>query len=128
MALNLHLLEERSAVCRLPAGSPLPAWFIPGALAHVSWTHEEVSIVCQEDQAPEGAQCERGWRTLMLRGPFAFDQTGILAQVLDPLAQAGVGIFAVSTFDTDYVMVKQHQLPKALQALRAAGHTLHEHR
>lgn len=110
MALTLKLLEGQFAICRLPAGSALPHWFVHGALSHVSWTDEELSIVCDEGRVPEEVQCERGWRSLMLRGPFAFELTGILAQVLQPLAEAKVGIFAVSTFDTDYVMVKQTQL------------------
>lgn len=122
MALTLKLLEGHFAVCRLPAGSGLPHWFVPGALSHVSWTDEELSIACDEAHVPEGVQCERAWRSLVLRGPFAFELTGILTQVLQPLAQADVGIFAVSTFDTDYVMVKQAQLAIALDALRAAGH------
>jgi hypothetical protein len=126
MGLTLKLLPGQSAVCRLPPGSALPHWFIPGALSHVSWTEEELSIACDEGRVPEDVQCERGWRSLMLRGPFAFDLTGILAQVLAPLAQANVGIFAVSTFDTDYVMVKQDQLRVSLDALRAAGHTIDE--
>ncbi|WDS35804.1 ACT domain-containing protein [Pseudoxanthomonas sp.] len=126
MALTLKLLEGHFAVCRLPAGSALPHWFVPGALSHVSWTDEELSIACDEAGVPIEAQCERGWRSLMLQGPFAFDLTGILAQVLLPLAEAKVGIFAVSTFDTDYVMVKQAQLATSLEALRAAGHTIRE--
>lgn len=126
MALTLKLLEGQFAICRLPAGSALPHWFVHGALSHVSWTDEELSIVCDEGRVPEEVQCERGWRSLMLRGPFAFELTGILAQVLQPLAEAKVGIFAVSTFDTDYVMVKQQQLRAALAALRAAGHTIEE--
>jgi len=126
MGLTLTLLEGQSAVCRLPAGSALPAWFVPGALSHVSWTDEELSIVCDEGRVPEDVQCERGWRSLMLRGPFAFDLTGILAQVLQPLADADIGIFAVSTFDTDYVMVKQEHLRASLEALRAAGHAIED--
>ncbi|WP_440976599.1 ACT domain-containing protein [Pseudoxanthomonas winnipegensis] len=124
MALTLRLLGLTSAVCRLPPGAPLPEWCAPAAQTHISWTDEELSIVCDEGRVPEEVQCERGWRTLMLHGPFAFELTGILAQVLQPLAQAGVGIFAVSTFDTDYVLVKQSQLEAAIAALRAAGHTV----
>lgn len=124
MPLTLHVLELTSAVCRLPAGSPLPAWCAPAAHTHISWTDEELSIVCDEGRVPEDVQCERGWRTLMLRGPFAFDLTGVLAQVLQPLATAEIGIFAVSTFDTDYVLVKQDKLRAAIDALRAAGHTV----
>lgn len=126
MALTLKVLTLTSAVCRLPAGSPLPHWCPPGAHTHVSWTDEELSIACDEGHVPEDVQCERGWRTLMLRGPFAFDLTGILAQVLTPLAQADIGIFAVSTFDTDYVLVKQEHLSPAIEALRAAGHLVEE--
>ncbi len=126
MGLTLKLLEGQSAVCRLPAGAALPSWFVPGALSHVSWTDEELSIVCDEGRVPEDVQCERGWRSLMLRGPFAFELTGILAQVLQPLANADIGIFAVSTFDTDYVMVKQDHVHASLEALRAAGHTIEE--
>lgn len=126
MALTLKLLEGQFAICRLPAGSALPHWFAAGPLSHVSWTDEELSIVCDQGHVPEEVQCERGWRSLVLHGPFAFALTGILAQVLQPLAEAKVGIFAVSTFDTDYVMVKQTQLGPALAALRAAGHRIEE--
>lgn len=126
MALTLKLLEGQSAVCRLPAGATLPHWFAPGAFSHVSWTDDELSIVCDEHRVPGDVQCERGWRTLMLRGPFDFDLTGILLQVLTPLARAGIGIFAVSTFDTDYVLVKQTHLDAAVTALRNAGHSLQD--
>jgi hypothetical protein len=121
MPLALKAVPGSFAVCRLPAGSGLPEWFRPGPFATVSWTAEELSILCEESQVPEQTQCERGWRCLMLQGPFAFDQTGILLQVLQPLADARIGIFALSTFDTDYVLVKDHAFEATVQALAASG-------
>jgi hypothetical protein len=121
MPLALKAVPGSFAVCRLPAGSGLPEWFRPGPFATVSWTAEELSILCEESQVPEQTQCERGWRCLMLQGPFAFDQTGILLQVLQPLAEARIGIFALSTFDTDYVLVKDHAFEATVQALAASG-------
>ncbi len=117
MKLALKALPGAFAVCRFPAGAPLPDWFRPGGFASASWSADELSLACEESQVPEGVQCERGWRCLMLQGPFAFDLTGVLLQVLQPLAQAGIGIFAVSTFDTDYVLVKDHDFIRARQVL-----------
>ena len=121
MALSLKPVPGSFAVCRLPAGTALPDWFRPGGFASVSWTDDELSIACDESQVPAEVQCERDWRCLMLQGPFAFDLTGVLLQVLQPLAAADIGIFAVSTFDTDYVLVKGHAFEQAKQALRESG-------
>lgn len=121
MALTLKTVPGSFAVCRLPAGTPLPAWFRPGVFSSVSWTEDELSIACDGSQVPMDVRCERDWRCLMLQGPFAFDLTGVLLQVLRPLAAANIGIFAVSTFDTDYVLVKSHAFEQAKQALLASG-------
>ena len=75
-----------------------------------------------QDRAPDGVVSERDFRCLKLEGPFDFSQVGVLASVLDPLAEAGISIFAVSTYDTDYVLVKGSDLERALEALRRAGH------
>ena len=110
-------------MCRLPAGSPLPEWFADGGpLSCVARTAEELSLVCPEDAVPDDAQAERGWRALKAHGPFAFTLTGVLVAILEPLAEAGVPIFAISTFDTDYVLVPGPKVEEALRALRAAGH------
>lgn len=124
MALTLKPIPGSFAVCSLPAGSPLPGWFRPGGFSSVSWTDDELSITCDESQVPIEVRCERDWRCLMLQGPFAFDLTGVLLQVLQPLAAADIGIFAVSTFDTDYVLVKGHAFEQAKQALLESGLTL----
>lgn len=124
MDLSLKVLQGSFAICRMPAGSEMPHWFHPGGFASVSWTHHELSLVCEETLVPEGVQCEREWSCLMLQGPFPFHMTGVLLRVLQPLAAASIGIFAASTFDTDYVLVKTSALEHARQALVASGLTV----
>lgn len=85
-------------------------------------TSNELSIVCLETQVPPNIHHEGGWFCLKLEGPFAFSDTGILASFVQPLSDRAIPIFAVSTYDTDYVLIKQGWLEKALQALRDAGH------
>lgn len=123
-SLALTLLPGRYAVAQLPAGAALPAWWPTGGMRHASWTDGELSLVCEEQHVPEDVRCQRGWRMFKLQGPFDFALTGILKAVLDPLAAAGVGIFALSTYDTDYVLVQAHQLEQAVSALLGAGHHL----
>lgn len=122
--LRISLLPGRFAVCRLVAQAPLPPGMAGAPFLSITRTAGELSIVCAEALAPAPARIERGWRCLALHGPIPFSATGVLAAMANPLAHAGVGIFAVSTFDTDYVLVKQAQLAKALAALRAAGHVV----
>jgi hypothetical protein len=88
----------------------------------VTGTVEELSVVCDQELVPGGVEAEKDWALLQLEGPFPFSMTGVLASFIQPLADANIPIFAVSTFDTDYVLVKQENLPAAERALRAAGH------
>ncbi len=121
--LELSVLPGGFAVCRLPADSTLPTWFQPGSFATVSWAMDEVSIVCPQEQVPDGwPECERDWCCLRLHGPIPFQSTGILSRILQPLAAAGIGIFAISTFDTDYVLVKEASREAAIAALVNGGH------
>lgn len=124
IVISLKVLPDAYAVVRLDPDDPLPTWFKPKGFRNVSWTAEEMSIVCDETWVPADVAAERGWGCLMLQGPFPFELTGILLAVLASLAAAGIGIFAVSTFDTDYVLVKRAQLPAALEALRSHGHSI----
>lgn len=121
--LNLFLLKGRFAVCRLAPKEQVPAWaFADGPFSSVTRTSGELSIVCKESAVPKGAKHEPGWRILKVEGPLDFALTGVLASMVDPLAKAGVSIFAISTFDTDYLMVKEQMIDRAVKALRAAGH------
>lgn len=120
-ALELTLIEGRFAVCRLAPDAARPAWAAQG-FSSVTRTSDELSVVCAEDAVPPGVQREPGWRILQVAGPLEFGLTGILLSVARPLAEAGVSIFAISTFDTDYVMVRESSVEKAIGALEAAGH------
>jgi hypothetical protein len=115
------VLTARFAICRTPPGLPAPEWATAGGFCSFTRTKEELSIVCEESRVPQEVQAERGWACLKLHGPFPFDLTGVLAAVLNPLAGAEIGIFAVSTFDTDYVLIKSDRLQAAQKALAAAG-------
>lgn len=120
--LTLEILPGRFAVCRLPADQPLPRLGPGPALLALVRTSDELSLVCPEQDAPQGARAETGWRALKVLGPLDFALTGVLASLAGPLALAGVSIFAVSTFDTDYLLVREAALSAARTALESAGH------
>ena len=120
--LTLELLPQKFAVCRLAPVEAIPQWAMQGAVYSVTRTAEELSVVCENKFVPGRVKAEKGFRCFKLQGPFPFAMTGVLAAVLEPLAKARVSIFAISTYDTDCVMVKETSLAKAIRALRAAGH------
>lgn len=128
-ALTLIVQPGELAVVRLPPDAHVPEWAFtaaPGALWSLTRTSDEVSIVRGAEAVPSDARVERGWTALRVAGTIDFALTGVLASVLAPLAEAGVGIFALSTFDTDYVLVRTAALPAATAALRDAGHAIRE--
>ena len=119
-ALRLFLYKEVFAICRLEPSREIPAWAIKGnpSFFTVSKTETELSITCVEKNVPPGITREGGWRAFSLEGPIAFSQTGILISLIEPLANAGISIFAISTFDTDFIMLKEMVLEKAIQVLQ----------
>jgi hypothetical protein len=121
-SLRLSVLEEHLAVCRLEPRAEIPAWATSAPFFCVARTPDELSVVCPEELVPAGITCERPWRALKLRGPFSFELTGVLASVAAPLAESGVGLLAIATYDTDYVLVKAERLGTAISALRESGH------
>ena len=123
LQLKLFLLEDRLAICRLMAGDTIPEWASSGGrFCSVTRTAGELSIICAENAVPPGVPCERAWRIFQIAGPLDFAATGILVSAARPLAEAGVPIFAISTFDTDYVLIKQEHAENAVRALESAGH------
>jgi uncharacterized protein len=122
--LKYRVLTDKLAVCQLSAGSPIPEWAVGAGFFCITQTAEELSIVCAENRVPSNVRIERDWVALKLEGPFPFAMTGVLASFLQPLADAGIPIFAVSTFDTDYVLIKREKLEAAIAALNSAGHEL----
>ncbi len=124
--LSLHLLDDTLAVCRLPPGARPPGWAGSGDLWAVIRTPDELTVVCREDLVPGTVRAERSWRALKVQGPLEFTLTGVLAALAEPLARAGIPVFALSTYDTDYLLVKMENLERAIQVLRQAGHTIIE--
>ncbi|WP_026870738.1 ACT domain-containing protein [Inquilinus limosus] len=117
--LTLSLLPEMLAVARLPAGALLPGWVDwSDPFVTVSRTRDELSVVCPEARVPGDVRAERGWRGFKVEGPLDFALTGILARLAAPLAEAGISIFAVSTYDTDYLLVRAADLEAATAVLR----------
>lgn len=123
MAKTLTILPERLAICRLPPEEAIPERPPQARFWSVTRTTEELSIVLPEESLPRGWQAETGWRGLKVQGPLDFDLPGVLASLVEPLAAAGVSIFAISTYDTDYILVREKDLEKAKRVLLASGHT-----
>lgn len=122
--LTLTVLEGTYAVSRLGPKVPAPAWGMDGPFTSITRTAEELSIVCPECEVPPDVPSERGWRCLRVAGPLRFSLIGVLASLVEPLARAGIPVFAVSTFDTDYLLVRAGDLEGAVEVLRASGHAL----
>lgn len=120
--LTLSVLPDLLAVCRLQAHESIPAWATQSTFFSVTRTADELSIVCGVQHVPPGVRCEQPWRALEIEGPLPFALTGILLAIAAPLADANISIFALATFDTDYVLVRDTQFEQAKAALIAAGH------
>ena len=120
--LTLSLLPENYSICRLGPAVDIPPWALAGNFFSITRTEEELSLVCSQEVVPDGVQCEKGWRCVMVVGPLDFSLTGILASLTASLAEAGITVFAISTFNTDYLLVKADNLKRAVLKLKEAGH------
>lgn len=103
----------------------LPAWVQrAGELLSVTLTPDEISVVCPSRSVPEGIRCDRGWAALKVEGPLPLQMTGVLSALVVPLSEADIPVFAVSTFDTDYLLIKRDDLPVARSELEQFGHRI----
>jgi len=121
MDLKLTILPQRLAVCRLSPTVPLPSWSTAGPLWCIARNHDELSIVCSEETIPAEVLRKGGFRALKVEGPLDFSLTDILARLTGALAAASISVFVFSTYDTDYVLVRDDMLNRATQALTTAG-------
>jgi len=124
LLLTLLGVAGRFAICKLPPDSAIPAWATAGDVFSVTRTVEELSVVCRQEMVPTGMHAEVDWRCLRVTGTMPITLVGVLASLTRPVAAAGVGIFAVSTFDTDYLFFKEAEFRAAVAALRGAGHSV----
>ena len=123
--MELTLLRLPLAVCRLDPASEIPEWARKGPFFSLTRTPEELSLVCQDGDVPAGIHAERDWRAYRLKGPIPFTAVGVLSSLVAPLARSGISVFAISTFDTDYLLVRHADVKKATLALREDGHAVH---
>lgn len=122
--LRLRVLPELLSICRLPPGSPPPDWCQASPFGAVAWSGEETSVITEEARVPADVKRNGPWRALMVVGPLDFALIGVLAGLSSVLAKTGIPILAVSTFDTDYLLVPCHQLEAAVSALVGAGYDI----
>lgn len=124
--LTIAVFEGSYAICRLEPDAAVPQWAGTGRFVSLTRTRKELSIVCEEPAVPAEVHAERGRRLMQIEGTLAFTLTGVLASVAAPLAEAGISIFAVSTYDTDYLLVSDGDLARAEQVLERAGHAVRQ--
>ena len=122
-SVRLKPLAGSYAISRLEAAADIPSWADGDGFVSIGRTEDELSVVCLADRVPEGVRSDGGWSAFKFEGPFAFSETGILLSVIEPLSAGDIGIFAVSTFDTDYLLIKTGDEKKARALLGAAGHS-----
>ncbi len=126
MALTLNILPDTLAVCRLEPSAAVPAWANRGPFFTLTRTAEELSLICLQANVPAGVLCEPDWRALKVAGPLGFSMVGVLAGISGALAKARISLFAVSTFDTDYILVKAADLIGTISALESAGYAVRQ--
>jgi hypothetical protein len=117
----LFALDGHLAICRLPASAPFPSWAERSPFFSITRTADELSIVCRQEDLPAGLSADRGWRCLRVDGTLDLSEVGVLACLLEPLASAGIPVFVLSTFDTDYLLIKAGDFDRAVGVLRQSG-------
>jgi hypothetical protein len=121
MKLSLKVLNDTLTVHRLPGASPVPSEVLASRFYSISRTEDELSVVCDSTISLNSDRCEPGWGAIQVAGPLDFSLTGIFSAISVPLAAAGIPVFALSTFDTDYILVKKEALKQAQGVLEEAG-------
>jgi hypothetical protein len=122
--LRLSLFSHKYAVCQFHPDKHIPYWALLGDFVSLTRTHEELSIVCQQDNVPGDIEAERGWRCVQVHGAFDFSVAGIHASLAIPLAEADISVLAIATYATDYLLIKEENVERALQVLEQAGHSI----
>ncbi len=122
--LTMKLLKEKYSVFRFDKNDAIPAWATNGAFFSITKTEDELSIVCSQENLAHNIQyefgniqCEKDWRILKVEGPLDFSLIGILASISNLMAKEQISIFALSTYDTDYILVKENNIDVAINAL-----------
>jgi hypothetical protein len=124
--LRLEVLPGLFAISRLEKDAAIPPWASSGVFYSITRTADEFSVVCPQQFVPAGIRCERGWRCLRVGGTMDFSMIGVVSSLVRPLAETGIGVFVVSTFDTDYLLLKDADLESGITALGRGGHIVNK--
>lgn len=124
LKLTLSILPETLVICQMDKDARIPDWLLASTFYSITKTAEELSVVCPQTNVPEGIKRDEGWRCLKVEGPLDFSAAGILASLTMPLAKEGISVFAMSTYNTDYLLVKERHLEKAVQILAQNEHQI----
>jgi uncharacterized protein len=122
--VQLYVLDDLYAIVRLEPDAELPPWLRGGHFWSVTRTDSELSLVCRQDDVPTDASAERGFVAFEVAGPLDFSLTGVVASLVTPLAEEEIPLFVLSTFETDYLLVREHDLHRSVEALTNAGHSV----
>jgi len=122
--LKFRRLSGPYAIVRLAPDADVPDWATKGEFTSITRSADELSIVCATEKLPNDVHSLHRWICLKLQGPFSFSMTGILLSIIEPLSSQGIPIFAISTYDTDYVLIQEEFAAVTLDTLQRAGHEL----
>ena len=122
--MQLYALDELYAIVRLEPDADVPVWARTGHFWSITRSDSELSIVCPQEDVPPDASAERGWCALEVAGPLDFSLTGVVSSLVAPLADEEIPLFLISTFETDYLLVREPDLHRSVEALTSAGHSV----
>ena len=122
--LTLKLLKDKYSVCRLNKNDEIPKWIFDEEFFSITRTEDELSIVCLQDKIKEDIKCEKDWRVLKIEGPLDFSLIGILSKISTLMANNDISIFAISTYDTDYILIKEESINRAIEVLEKSNYSI----
>jgi hypothetical protein len=122
--LQLSLLKDKYGICTLPNTAPIPGWAAAQSLASITRTEKELTIVCRREIIPSQYQSDLNWRCFKIDGSFDLNQVGVISSISSPLAEAGISIYVISTYDTDYFFIQEHNLEQTISVLSGSGHSI----
>ena len=122
--LQLSLLKDKYGICTLPNTAPIPDWALTQSLASITRTEKELTIVCRLEILPSQYQSDLNWRCFKIDGSFDLNQIGVISSISSTLADAGISIYVISTYDTDYFLIQEHNLEQTISTLSSSGHSI----
>jgi len=122
--LQLSLLKDKYGICTLPNNAPIPDWALTQSLASITRTEKELTIVCRREILPSQYQSDLNWRCFKIDGSFDLNQIGVISSISSTLADAGISIYVISTYDTDYFPIQQQDLEQTISVLSNSGHSI----